>query len=149
VTGSGYYDDEAVFHLNGRSPFAGDHRGVTGFVEVFSKVMGTADSDRQEVLDVAVSDQHSVGLLTSTVERGGKELTADLVTVLAWPERSSISGSSRSTRTRQTPSTPGSSTWRGRVLCRGQTTPPRTRARTTTKPWRWRAQPGVAWCGVV
>ena len=84
ATASGYYDDEAVFHLNGRSPFAGDHRGFTGFVEVFSKLMVTVDSYRQEVLDVTVSDQHSVGLLTSTVQRGDKELTTDLVTVLTW-----------------------------------------------------------------
>ena len=84
ATAAGYYSDDAVFHINGRSPFAGDHQGFAGFVAVFSKLMGTVDSYRQQVLDVAASDQHSMGLLTSTVQRGDKELTTDLVTVLTW-----------------------------------------------------------------
>jgi len=84
ATASSYYSDDAVFHINGRSSFAGDHPGFAGFVAVFSKLMGTVDSYRQEVLDVTASDQHSIGLSTSTVQRGDNELTSDLVTVLTW-----------------------------------------------------------------
>ena len=84
ATAAGYYTDDALFHINGRGPFAGEHQGFSGFVELFSKLMGGVDSYRQEVLDVIAGDEHSVGLLTSVTTRGDRVLTSDLVTVLTW-----------------------------------------------------------------
>ena len=96
-----------MFHINGRSPFAGDHQGFVGFVEVFSNLMGAVDSYRQEVLDVTASDQHSMGLLTSTVQRGDQQLTTELVTVLTWRDGKVVDERIITlTRTPQTPSTP-------------------------------------------
>ena len=86
ATAAGYYADDAVFHLNGRGPFAGERQGFAGFVELFSQLMGGIDSYHQEVLDVVAGDQHSVALLTSVTTRGDRVLTSDLVTVLTWSD---------------------------------------------------------------
>jgi hypothetical protein len=61
---------DALFHIDGRGPFAGEHQGFSGFVELFSKLMGGVDTYRQDVLDVIAGDEHSVGLLTSVTTRG-------------------------------------------------------------------------------
>ena len=86
ATAAGYYSDDAVFDVNGRGPFAGEHEGFSGFVEVFSKLVGGVDSYRQEVVDVMAGDQHSVGLLTTVTTRGDRVLTSDIVTVLTWQD---------------------------------------------------------------
>ncbi len=83
---AGYYTDDAVFYINGRGPFAGDHEGFSGFVEMFSNLMGGVDSYRQEVVDVVAGDQHSVGRLTTSTTRGDRVLTSDVVTVLTWQD---------------------------------------------------------------
>ena len=84
ATAASYYSGDAMFHVNGRGPAAGDHRGFGAFVELFATMASTVDSYEQQLLDVIAGDEHSVGLLKTVMTRGDDVLESDVVSVLTW-----------------------------------------------------------------
>ena len=69
------FAQDAVWHLPGNSPLAGDHEGadaILGFIgRAFEMTGGTF---RLELLDVMASDEHGVQWQRITAEREGKTL---------------------------------------------------------------------------
>src|SRR3954453_769558 len=92
ATAGSYYTDDAMFHINGRGPVAGDHRGFGAFVEMFAAMASTIDSYEQQVLDVIGGDEHSVGLLKTVMTRGDEILESDVVSVLTWRDGKVVDG---------------------------------------------------------
>ena len=69
------HTDDVVFHVPGRSRFAGEHRGKEAFGQVLQEQIGTLDAPPQtETHDVLASDDHVVALLTIRGSRGGEQL---------------------------------------------------------------------------
>src|SRR5829696_8152552 len=69
------FDPEIVWHFPGRSPLAGDHRGVDAVLGFFGRTMElTAGTFRAELHDVVADDRHAVGMHLATGEREGRRL---------------------------------------------------------------------------
>jgi len=69
------FDPGIIWHFPGRSPLAGDPRGVDAVLGFFGGTMElTAGTFRAELHDVVANDQHTVGLHLATGERGGRTL---------------------------------------------------------------------------
>jgi uncharacterized protein len=69
------FDPQIVWHFPGRSPLAGDHRGVDAVLGFFGRTMElTAGTFRAEPHDVVADDLHSVGMHLATGEREGRRL---------------------------------------------------------------------------
>src|SRR5438093_8743914 len=70
------FDENAVWHLPGRSSYANDYQGREATLEYFGQLAqetgGTFRAELQELL--ADDDGHVVGIQRSTGERGGKHL---------------------------------------------------------------------------
>ncbi len=69
--------EDAVWHLPGRGPLAGDHRGrqaVLAAMRRFEELSG--GTIRVEVHDILGSDEHAVALLRATGSRPGKRYEA-------------------------------------------------------------------------
>lgn len=69
---------DAVWHVPGRSPQAGDYTGIDAilgfFAESFQRSEGTL---KVELHDVLANDEHGVGLQRSTAHRLGKTLDSN------------------------------------------------------------------------
>jgi uncharacterized protein len=69
------FDQDAVWHAPGRSPLAGDHRGVDAILGFFARTMElTRGTFRVELHDVLANDDHAVALHTVRGEREGRTL---------------------------------------------------------------------------
>jgi uncharacterized protein len=70
------FREDGVWHIPGRSPISGDHRGVDAVVDGFLRdvVARSEDTLRAEPLDVLASDRHVVVLQRSTGQRAGTAL---------------------------------------------------------------------------
>jgi uncharacterized protein len=69
------FADDIIWHVPGKSPIAGDHKGIDGVVGYFGRSMELSGGTfRVELHDVVASDDHVVGLHTATGEREGKTL---------------------------------------------------------------------------
>jgi uncharacterized protein len=69
------FDQDAVWHAPGRSPLAGDHRGVDAILGFFARTMElTRGTFRVELHDVLANDDHAVALYTVRGEREGRTL---------------------------------------------------------------------------
>ena len=69
------FDHDAVWHLPGRSPIAGDHRGVDAIVRFFWKLKELSGGTfKPELIDVVANDRHTVALQHATGTRGNKRL---------------------------------------------------------------------------
>ena len=69
------HTDDVVFHVPGRSRFAGEHRGKQAYMQVLQEQLGTLDGPpEQETHDLLASDDHVVALLTIRGTRGGNPL---------------------------------------------------------------------------
>jgi ketosteroid isomerase-like protein len=63
--------EDAVWHIPGRGPLAGDHNGRDAVFEMFGRLMQASEgSFTQELHDVAASDDHAVALTRATARRG-------------------------------------------------------------------------------
>src|SRR5512132_3857392 len=63
--------EDAVWHIPGRGPLAGDHNGRDAVFEMFGRLMQASEgSFTQELHDVAASDDHAVALTHATARRG-------------------------------------------------------------------------------
>ena len=69
------FADDIVWHSPGKSPFAGDYRGVDAVLEQFGKVFElTGGTFKIEIHDILANDTHAVVLARATAERDGKRL---------------------------------------------------------------------------
>jgi len=69
------FDQDAVWHTAGRSPLAGDHRGVDAILGFFARTMElTGGTFRAELHDVLANDEHAVALYVARGEREGRTL---------------------------------------------------------------------------
>jgi ketosteroid isomerase-like protein len=69
------FAEDAVWHLPGKSPLAGDYEGpdaILGFIGRSSEMTG--GTFRLELLDVMASEEHGVQWQRITAERNGKSL---------------------------------------------------------------------------
>lgn len=78
-----FFADDIVWHVPGKSPLAGDHKGIDAVMEFFGKTMEmTGGTFKLEVHDILANDEHGVALITTTGEREGKSLRSNGVQVI-------------------------------------------------------------------
>ena len=69
------FADDAVWHVQGRNPLAGDYRGVEAILGYFGQSMQlTGGNFSVEVHDVIGNDNHVVGLHRARGERQGRRM---------------------------------------------------------------------------
>lgn len=69
------FDQDAVWHVPGRSPLSGDHRGMDAILGSFAKTAElTGGTFRIDLHDVVANDEHAVGIYVSRGEREGRTL---------------------------------------------------------------------------
>jgi ketosteroid isomerase-like protein len=63
--------EDTVWHIPGRGPLSGDHRGRDTVFELFSRlVQGSEGTFTQELHDALGSDEHAVALTHASARRG-------------------------------------------------------------------------------
>ena len=71
----GYLAEDVVWHAGGRSPIAGDYRGIDETLQSFAKLMELSGGTLKfEVHDVLANDEHGVVIGFSSAKRDGKSL---------------------------------------------------------------------------
>jgi ketosteroid isomerase-like protein len=71
----GHLAEDVVWHVTGRSQFAGDHKGLGEVLGLFGRqVEATGGTFRLELHDLFANDEHAVALVRTTAERNGKRL---------------------------------------------------------------------------
>ena len=76
------FADDITFHVPGRTPVSGDHRGKEQLSVFFQKVGEvSAGTIHLDVHDVVASDQHAVGLATISGQPKGSPLSYHVVHV--------------------------------------------------------------------
>ena len=69
------FDQDAVWHVPGRSPLSGDHRGMDAILGNFAKTAElTGGTFRIDLHDVVANAEHAVGIYVSRGEREGRIL---------------------------------------------------------------------------
>ncbi|MFL6184720.1 MAG: nuclear transport factor 2 family protein [Actinomycetes bacterium] len=69
------FDQDAVWHVPGRSPVSGDYRGVDAILGSFARIAElTGGTFRTEVHDVVANDDHAVTIYVGRGEREGRTL---------------------------------------------------------------------------
>jgi uncharacterized protein len=69
------FDQDAVWHVPGRSPLSGDHRGLDAILGFLARTMElTGGTFRAEVHGVVANDEHAVALYVTRGEREGRTL---------------------------------------------------------------------------
>jgi len=69
------FDQDAVWHVPGRSPLSGDHRGMDAILGFLARTMElTGGTFRAEVHDVVANDEHAVAIYVTRGEREGRAL---------------------------------------------------------------------------
>lgn len=66
-----FHTDDAVVHVPGRSPVAGDHRGKDALRQLFQAQI--AGGEQNNIHDVVVSGEHAVLLVELTGSAGGQQ----------------------------------------------------------------------------
>ena len=64
--------EDVVWHLPGRHPLSGDHRGRDAVMAAIRRFDGLSATLQLEVHDVLANDEHAVALLRATGTREGK-----------------------------------------------------------------------------
>jgi ketosteroid isomerase-like protein len=81
-TVAGLFSDDVVFHQPGRNPTSGDHRGLEAVLGLLRTLAERSDGTfSAQVHDVMASDQHAVGLLRVTAQRGPRSVDVPVVHV--------------------------------------------------------------------
>ena len=76
------FDQDAVWHVPGRSPLSGDHRGMDAILGFLARTMElTGGTFRAEVHEVVANDEHAVAIYVTRGERAGRTLEARNVLV--------------------------------------------------------------------
>ena len=69
------FEQDAVWHVPGRSPLSGDHRGMDAILGFLARTMElTGGTFRAEVHDVVANDEHAVAIYVTRGEREGRTL---------------------------------------------------------------------------
>ena len=69
------FDQDAIWHVPGRSPISGDHRGLDAILGFLARTMElTGGTFRADVHDVVANDEHAVALYVTRGEREGRTL---------------------------------------------------------------------------
>lgn len=72
---NGLFADDVIWHVPGRGPLAGDHKGKEEVFAFFAKTMElTGGTFKLEVHDVLANDEHGIAMVTTTGTREGKSL---------------------------------------------------------------------------
>ena len=67
------FDQDAVWHVPGRSPLSGDHRGMDAILGNFAKTAELSGGTfRIDLHDVVANDEHTVALYVARGEREGR-----------------------------------------------------------------------------
>jgi uncharacterized protein len=67
--------DDVIWHIGGRSPIAGDYKGIDEVLGFFAQLAERAGGTfRIDVHDLLANDEHVVALVKGTAERDGKML---------------------------------------------------------------------------
>ena len=76
------FTEDAVWHVGGRGRFSGDKRGREAILGYFGQLAELSGGTfRAELHDVLASEDHAVGLHTTTGQRGDKNLRVNTVIV--------------------------------------------------------------------
>src|SRR4051812_2041350 len=68
--------EDVVFHQGGRFPSAGTYEGRDAMFGHHAEFMGMVDGAfRIDVHDVLATDDHAAGVVSVTIEKGGRSLT--------------------------------------------------------------------------
>ncbi|MGP8068596.1 MAG: nuclear transport factor 2 family protein [Candidatus Bathyarchaeia archaeon] len=74
---------DAVWHLPGRSPIAGDHQGADAIIRLFGKLTALSGGTfKAELTDVVANDRHTMALQHATGIRGSKRLDVTVCQVM-------------------------------------------------------------------
>lgn len=69
------FADDIVWHVGGRSPLAGNYKGIDEVFGFFGKTIELSGGTlKLEIHDILANDEHAVALVSSRAERGGKRL---------------------------------------------------------------------------
>jgi ketosteroid isomerase-like protein len=69
------FDQDAVWHVPGRSQLSGDYRGMDTILGLFAKIAELSGGTfRIDLHDVVANDEHAVGIDVSRGEREGRTL---------------------------------------------------------------------------
>lgn len=82
TTAGTYWQPDAVHHYPGRSPLAGDHKGLvatTAFANTMFELTG--GNLRMDVLEIGAGEEHAFALLSTHYERKGRVLEMPFVNV--------------------------------------------------------------------
>ncbi|MDQ3991984.1 MAG: nuclear transport factor 2 family protein [Actinomycetota bacterium] len=74
---AGYFTDDVVVHVPGKSSLAGDHRGKDRFLDLFQKFSERVPDYTFEAHAYLADDEHGVTLQKSTYKRGDETLEAN------------------------------------------------------------------------
>jgi ketosteroid isomerase-like protein len=69
------FDQDAIWHVPGRSPLSGDHRGLDAILGFLARTMElTGGTFRADVHDVVANNEHAVALYVTRGEYEGRTL---------------------------------------------------------------------------
>jgi uncharacterized protein len=72
------FAEDLLWHVNGRSQFAGDYRGREAVFGFFGKLMEVTEGSLHiDLHAVFADDEHGVALTIVTASRGGRSVTVD------------------------------------------------------------------------
>lgn len=82
-TVKGFFADDIIWHVPGKSPLSGDYKGVEEVLSFFAKTMEqTGGTFKIDVHDILANDEHGTALVTTMGQREGKTLNARGVQVI-------------------------------------------------------------------
>ena len=74
--------EDAVWHVGGKSRYAGDYRGKQAIFEFFGRMMQEGFVQKHDLHDILANDQHTVVLANVTATYQGKTINGQVVDVL-------------------------------------------------------------------
>lgn len=81
-TAAQYWTEDAVHHYPGRSPLAGDHKGLAETTAFANKMFELTEGKlHMEVTEIGASDNHAFAVLQTRYERKGRTLEMPFVNV--------------------------------------------------------------------
>ena len=79
----GFFADDIVWHVGGRSPLAGDYRGPDEVLRFLGQTMEmTGGSFSLEIHDLLANEEHGIALVVARGQRNGRTLEDRAVHVL-------------------------------------------------------------------
>lgn len=75
------FADDIVWHVGGKSKYAGTYSGKQAVLEFFGRLMSDGLVQKHDIHDILASDDHVVTLSTVTATYGGRTLESQVVDV--------------------------------------------------------------------